>query len=70
MDQILEPNSGNFYKPHYLMIHSGQFWRCKHGNTGYDKGCAFIGCKECFEELSIDEANTIKTEMENIPPYK
>lgn len=33
---MLEPEGGNFYKPHPLMIHSGKFWRCKHGHTGMD----------------------------------
>lgn len=29
----MEPNGGNFYKPHMLMVTSGEFWRCKHGLT-------------------------------------
>jgi len=32
----LEPNGGNFYRPHTLQIHSGRFWRCKHGVAGWN----------------------------------
>lgn len=27
------PDGGIHYKPHPLMVHSGQFWRCKHGSA-------------------------------------
>lgn len=43
----LEPDRGNLYRPHKFMIHSGQFWRCKHGLTGWDRNMEFIGCKDC-----------------------
>ena len=39
----LEPDGGNFYKPHKMMVHSGKFWRCAHGHTGLDG----IKCHEC-----------------------
>lgn len=31
--QYLEPDGGNVYRPHKLMVTSGQFWRCAHGLT-------------------------------------
>jgi hypothetical protein len=43
----MEQNGGNFYKPHYLMIDGGTFWRCKHGITGLNGNLEKIGCKEC-----------------------
>lgn len=39
---MLEPNGGNFYKPHVLMINSGLFWRCKHGKS-------HVGYRFCFK---------------------
>lgn len=35
----LEPDGGNYYQPHPFMVHSGQFWRCRHGGPPLD-GCA------------------------------
>ena len=35
------PEGGIYYKPHPLMVHSGQFWRCKHG------GPPLNGCLSC-----------------------
>lgn len=32
----LEPTGGNLYRPHMLMVTSGEFWRCAHGRTGLD----------------------------------
>lgn len=29
----------NLYKSRQLMIHSGQFWRCRHGFTHFWKPC-------------------------------
>jgi hypothetical protein len=52
-----EPCGGNLYKPHALMVHSGKFWRCSHGSTGYGRGKdgpTWKGCIECAE-LLIDE---------------
>jgi hypothetical protein len=43
----LEPNHGNLYKNHLLMTHGGQFWRCKHGNTGFGSGFKWKGCLRC-----------------------
>jgi hypothetical protein len=40
---ILEPEGGNFYRPHMLQITSGQYWRCAHGNTAFAKH----GCWRC-----------------------
>lgn len=47
----LEPNGGNLYRPHRLLVHSGQFWRCAHGLTGWTgEGLAnFTGCPQCAE---------------------
>ena len=39
--------SNNFYDPHPFMIDSGTFWRCKHGNTGYDGDLGEVGCAKC-----------------------
>lgn len=40
----LEPDRGNLYRPHKFMINSGQFWRCKHGLTGFsESGFMTIG---------------------------
>lgn len=35
----LEPNGGCFYRPHMVMVNSGQFWRCKHGHTYIKRNC-------------------------------
>lgn len=43
----LEPDGGNFYKPHKLQVHSGQFWRCAHRVTGFGDGMKLIGCDKC-----------------------
>ncbi len=48
--------SGNCYKPHPLMIHSGQFWRCDHGSTGLGESLKFIGCPECKKEIDLEQA--------------
>ena len=40
----------NMYDEHPLMINSGAFWRCKHGNTGHDKNLNFIGCEKCKKD--------------------
>lgn len=37
----------NFYDDHPLMIDSGTFWRCDHGNTGFASGMDRIGCDKC-----------------------
>lgn len=53
MDELgdhLEPNGGNLYRPHRLMVHSGEFWRCRHGNTGFVGGMEWEGCDECRAE--------------------
>jgi len=47
---LLEPDRGNLYRPHALMVDSGQFWRCKHGHTGIGEGWSFIGCEQCASE--------------------
>ena len=46
----LEPDGGNLYRPHVMMINSGQFWRCAHGNTGYADGPRWVGCEECKKD--------------------
>jgi hypothetical protein len=45
-----EPDGGNLYRPHPLMIHSGQFWRCKHGTTGFASGLKWEGCDDCAKD--------------------
>ncbi len=52
----LEPDGGNLYKPHNLMIHSGQFWRCAHGYTGFGESMKWVGCEEC----KSDDPNAYK----------
>ena len=47
MSEEHEPTGGNMYKPHLLMVNSGTFWRCSHGNTGLTDGLRWIGCAEC-----------------------
>lgn len=44
---VLEPDGGNVYRPHKLMITSGQFWRCAHGSTGLGDGGIWVGCADC-----------------------
>lgn len=46
----LEPDGGNLYRPHVMMINSGQFWRCAHGNTGYADDFRWVGCEECKKD--------------------
>ena len=46
----LEPDGGNLYKPHSLMVNSGQFWRCRHGSTGFGAGLRWDGCAECEKD--------------------
>jgi hypothetical protein len=41
--------TGNVYQDHPLMTDSGTFWRCDHGNTGYDRDMKFFGCPECAQ---------------------
>ena len=43
-------SDGNLYEPHMLQIHSGQFWRCKHGRTGFGADMEWVGCNECADE--------------------
>ncbi len=43
----LEPYGGNLYRPHPLMVNSGQFWRCAHGSTGLGVGMDWFGCSQC-----------------------
>ena len=37
----------NLYLPHPLMLNSGMFWRCAHGNTGLDGRGNWEGCNSC-----------------------
>lgn len=46
----LEPDGGNFYRPHPLLIHSGRFWRCAHGITGLSGDLSEVGCFECAKD--------------------
>lgn len=46
--------TGNFYRPHPLMIDSGTFWRCKHGTTGLDADFNVIGCADCRQDFLRD----------------
>ena len=47
MNQQYEQDGGNIYIPHKLQITSGQFWRCTHGNTGFDNDMRWVGCEQC-----------------------
>ena len=49
----MEPEGGNFYRPHPLQINSGTFWRCEHGRTGLDGDLNYIGCKDCAWEIGL-----------------
>lgn len=49
-DQPLEPDGGNLYHPHVFMVNSGQFWRCKHGLTGFADGMKWVGCEDCQKD--------------------
>lgn len=33
----INPDGGDYYFPHAMLVHSGQFWRCAHGLA--DGGC-------------------------------
>lgn len=46
----LEPDGGNMYRPHQLMLHSGQFWRCAHGYTGFRDRMDWVGCERCAQD--------------------
>ena len=39
--------SKNVNQAHPLMITSGEFWRCDHGNTGFDADMNWVGCAQC-----------------------
>lgn len=43
----INPDGGNLYDPHPLQIHSGRFWRCAHGRTGFKTWQEWEGCEEC-----------------------
>ena len=43
----LEPDGGNLYRNHLLQFTSGQFWRCKHGLTGFTNEMDWTGCAKC-----------------------
>ena len=45
--RMLEPDGGNLYRPHPMMIHSGRFWRCAHDTTGFATGMVWVGCDAC-----------------------
>jgi hypothetical protein len=42
-----EPDGGNLYRPHFMQVHSGRFWRCKHGRTGFKTEMKWGGCWRC-----------------------
>lgn len=46
-DMGYEPRGGNLYQPHTLQCSSGEFWRCKHGLTGFGEEMVWVGCKDC-----------------------
>lgn len=47
MDVGLEPDGGNLYRPHLMMVNSGQFWHCAHGLTGFVGDMEWGGCHDC-----------------------
>lgn len=51
-----EPNGGNVYRTHPLLITSGQFWRCKHGSTGHGESGLWVGCGDCAADDSVSAA--------------
>lgn len=51
-EEMLEPDRGNVYRPHKLMITSGKIWRCRHGLTGYDGDLYFVGCPDCQKDMT------------------
>lgn len=63
----LEPNGGNFYEPHMLMVNSGRFWRCKHGITGFDGDLNLVGCPECRAENPTKAATLEKRDIDEQP---
>jgi hypothetical protein len=63
---FLEPDGGNLYRPHPFMVHSGQFWRCAHGTTGFAKNMEWAGCAECA--AADPEAHKKWHDIENKDP--
>lgn len=51
-----EPKGGNLYEPHLLWLPEGEFWRCAHGQTGYERGMKWVGCEECRKANPIKAA--------------
>lgn len=47
LKKTLEPNGGNLYRPHIVLIKSGQYWKCQHGKTGIGQ-CAIVQCLRCW----------------------
>lgn len=45
--EMFEQDGGNLYRPHMMLVHSGRYWRCKHGITGFGSEFNWIGCAEC-----------------------
>lgn len=50
MNESLEPDGGNLYRPHFFQINSGLFWRCAHGSTGFGDNLSWIGCRACLDD--------------------
>ena len=46
----------NLYLPHPMMLNSGTFWRCAHGNTGLDGRGNWEGCNSCQTEILAYDA--------------
>ncbi len=65
----LEPNGGNLYRPHRLMVGQGKFWRCAHGNTGITMGpepqlaVIWNDCERCAEADPAARAEWIAGHM-------
>lgn len=64
-----EPNGGNLYRPHRLMVGQGKFWRCAHGNTGITMGpepqfaVMWNDCERCAEADPAARAEWIAGHM-------
>lgn len=43
----LELHGGNLYRPHSLFTINGEYWRCRHGQTGNERHL-LVKCLRCW----------------------